>query len=209
MHEDYEYVKSLEKEVDELEYEKADFSNMYDLLLEEMEMDGYLRDVHQVYMDTKANRTQNDKKPKIANALGSNLPMFPSSSNFLLQISTTHPIHCWTLEHKAHDGQSQALFRTDRGHEILEQDTPLHISKKKAMEHPTYTSRTPEQMALSKDGTVLLLRLLERCFISFSFANHSGLSKKKLQPHAILQKTDQSKIISAPSHGKTGISHHK
>ncbi|GJS65251.1 hypothetical protein Tco_0679815 [Tanacetum coccineum] len=35
MHEDYEYVKSLEKEVDELESEKANFSNMYDLLLEE------------------------------------------------------------------------------------------------------------------------------------------------------------------------------
>ncbi|GJR94783.1 hypothetical protein Tco_0266957 [Tanacetum coccineum] len=35
MHEDYEYVKSLEKEVDELEFEKADFSNIYDLLLEE------------------------------------------------------------------------------------------------------------------------------------------------------------------------------
>ncbi|GJZ12641.1 hypothetical protein Tco_0547871 [Tanacetum coccineum] len=35
MLEDYEYVKSLEKEVDELEYEKADFSIIYDLLLEE------------------------------------------------------------------------------------------------------------------------------------------------------------------------------
>ncbi|GJU24853.1 hypothetical protein Tco_1163474 [Tanacetum coccineum] len=35
MHEDYEYVKSLAKEVDELESEKADFSNIYDLLLEE------------------------------------------------------------------------------------------------------------------------------------------------------------------------------
>ncbi|GJZ09475.1 hypothetical protein Tco_0543758 [Tanacetum coccineum] len=35
MHEDYEYVKSLEKEVDELESEKPDFSNIYDLLLEE------------------------------------------------------------------------------------------------------------------------------------------------------------------------------
>ncbi|GJT46883.1 hypothetical protein Tco_0955598 [Tanacetum coccineum] len=41
MHEDYEYVKSLEKEVDELESEKADFSNIYDLLLEE-----YLKDVN-------------------------------------------------------------------------------------------------------------------------------------------------------------------
>ncbi|GKD01747.1 hypothetical protein Tco_1172021 [Tanacetum coccineum] len=35
MHEDYEYVKSLEKEVGELESEKANFSNIYDLLLEE------------------------------------------------------------------------------------------------------------------------------------------------------------------------------
>ncbi|GJR89758.1 hypothetical protein Tco_0213769 [Tanacetum coccineum] len=35
MHDDLEYVKSLEKEVDELESKKADFSNIYDLLLEE------------------------------------------------------------------------------------------------------------------------------------------------------------------------------
>ncbi|GJZ26820.1 hypothetical protein Tco_0571073 [Tanacetum coccineum] len=35
MHEDFEYVESLEKELDELESEKADFSIMYDLLLEE------------------------------------------------------------------------------------------------------------------------------------------------------------------------------
>ncbi|GJV39428.1 hypothetical protein Tco_1417868 [Tanacetum coccineum] len=37
MHDDLEYVKSLEKEVDELESEKADFSNIYDLLLEELD----------------------------------------------------------------------------------------------------------------------------------------------------------------------------
>ncbi|GJR65833.1 hypothetical protein Tco_0011898 [Tanacetum coccineum] len=35
MHDDLEYVKSLEKKIDELESEKADFSNIYDLLLEE------------------------------------------------------------------------------------------------------------------------------------------------------------------------------
>ncbi|GJZ74813.1 hypothetical protein Tco_0639278 [Tanacetum coccineum] len=35
MHDDLEYVKSLEKEIDELESEKADFSNIYDLLLKE------------------------------------------------------------------------------------------------------------------------------------------------------------------------------
>ncbi|GJR10624.1 hypothetical protein Tco_0793276 [Tanacetum coccineum] len=36
MHEDYKYVKSLEKEVDEIESKKADFSNIYDLLLDEV-----------------------------------------------------------------------------------------------------------------------------------------------------------------------------
>ncbi|GJX36992.1 hypothetical protein Tco_0250295, partial [Tanacetum coccineum] len=35
MFEDLEYIQSLEKEVDELEYEKAEFSNEYDLLLQE------------------------------------------------------------------------------------------------------------------------------------------------------------------------------
>ncbi|GJR12494.1 retrovirus-related pol polyprotein from transposon TNT 1-94 [Tanacetum coccineum] len=35
MHEDLKYVESLEKEIDELESDKADFSNMYDLLLQE------------------------------------------------------------------------------------------------------------------------------------------------------------------------------
>ncbi|GJY53697.1 hypothetical protein Tco_0445361, partial [Tanacetum coccineum] len=35
MHEDFEYVESLKKEIDELESKKADFSNIYDLLLEE------------------------------------------------------------------------------------------------------------------------------------------------------------------------------
>ncbi|GJS05585.1 hypothetical protein Tco_0322093 [Tanacetum coccineum] len=33
--EDLEYVQSLEKEVDELEFKKAEFSNEYDLLLQE------------------------------------------------------------------------------------------------------------------------------------------------------------------------------
>ncbi|GJR72025.1 hypothetical protein Tco_0084390 [Tanacetum coccineum] len=35
MHDDLKYVESLEKEIDEPEYEKAEFSNMYDILLQE------------------------------------------------------------------------------------------------------------------------------------------------------------------------------
>nr|GEV25709.1 hypothetical protein [Tanacetum cinerariifolium] len=35
MHADLKYVESLEKEIDELEYDKAEFSNMYDTILQE------------------------------------------------------------------------------------------------------------------------------------------------------------------------------
>ncbi|GJT36172.1 hypothetical protein Tco_0926591 [Tanacetum coccineum] len=35
MHADLKYVESLEKEIDDLEFDKAEFSNMYDLLLQE------------------------------------------------------------------------------------------------------------------------------------------------------------------------------
>nr|GEW22333.1 retrovirus-related Pol polyprotein from transposon TNT 1-94 [Tanacetum cinerariifolium] len=35
MHADLKYVESLEKEIDELEYDKAEFSNMYDMVLQE------------------------------------------------------------------------------------------------------------------------------------------------------------------------------
>nr|GEZ91103.1 hypothetical protein [Tanacetum cinerariifolium] len=35
MHVGLKYVESLEKEIDELEYDKAEFSNMYDMILQE------------------------------------------------------------------------------------------------------------------------------------------------------------------------------
>ncbi|GJS18043.1 hypothetical protein Tco_0412515 [Tanacetum coccineum] len=52
MHDDLEYVKSLEKEVDELESEKADFSNIYDLLLEEqMKTTQFAKKMLQLYFE--------------------------------------------------------------------------------------------------------------------------------------------------------------
>ncbi|GJS16204.1 hypothetical protein Tco_0410676 [Tanacetum coccineum] len=43
MHADLKYVESLEKEIDELESDKAEFSNMYDMLLQEFkECDDWL-----------------------------------------------------------------------------------------------------------------------------------------------------------------------
>ncbi|GJY69314.1 retrovirus-related pol polyprotein from transposon TNT 1-94 [Tanacetum coccineum] len=63
------------------------------------------------------------------------------------------------------------------------------ISKKKALNIKLPLLEHLNRTALSKDGTVLLLRLLERCFQLLSFHYHFGL--KQLQPHAILR-TDQS-----------------
>ncbi|GJT67009.1 retrovirus-related pol polyprotein from transposon TNT 1-94 [Tanacetum coccineum] len=74
MHDDLEYVKSLEKEIDELESEKADFSNIYDLLLEEC----VSKDVTCSYLhslsDLRCNRitmlVSSIKSKKCANLLG-------------------------------------------------------------------------------------------------------------------------------------------
>ncbi|GKA12206.1 retrovirus-related pol polyprotein from transposon TNT 1-94, partial [Tanacetum coccineum] len=63
------------------------------------------------------------------------------------------------------------------------------VPKKKALNIKLPLLEHLNRTALSKDGTVLLLRLLERCFQLLSFHYHFGL--KQLQPHAIL-KTDQS-----------------
>nr|GEU60223.1 integrase, catalytic region, zinc finger, CCHC-type, peptidase aspartic, catalytic [Tanacetum cinerariifolium] len=41
MHADLEYVESLEKEIDELESDKAEFSNMYDMILQEFDSDHF------------------------------------------------------------------------------------------------------------------------------------------------------------------------
>ncbi|GKG38380.1 hypothetical protein Tco_0460092 [Tanacetum coccineum] len=63
------------------------------------------------------------------------------------------------------------------------------ISKKKALNIRLPLLKHLNRMALSKDGTVHSLRLLELCFQLLSFHYHFGL--KQLQPHAILR-TDQS-----------------
>ncbi|GJY79685.1 retrovirus-related pol polyprotein from transposon TNT 1-94, partial [Tanacetum coccineum] len=79
MHEDYEYVQSLEKEVDELESEKADFSNIYDLLLEEyVDVDNFKRcctsytfDVgYKVLRDFLLHRSSINNSARLSNKFG-------------------------------------------------------------------------------------------------------------------------------------------
>ncbi|GJX02005.1 hypothetical protein Tco_0185918 [Tanacetum coccineum] len=89
MHEDYEYVKSLEKEVDELESEKADFSNIYDLLLEECSNDM----VHNYYLE-KAKKSAQLQKDKEVNGKPSMIDpaRLPNTANGLVldQMTSDH-----------------------------------------------------------------------------------------------------------------------
>ncbi|GJY88749.1 hypothetical protein Tco_0503377 [Tanacetum coccineum] len=71
MHEDFEYVESLEKEIDELESEKADFLNIYDLLLEECKS---FNGQKQQRIDLNADALYNAKQE--------NLRVWPRSSMF-------------------------------------------------------------------------------------------------------------------------------
>ncbi|GKE01399.1 hypothetical protein Tco_1389382, partial [Tanacetum coccineum] len=64
MHVDLKYVESLEKEIDELEYDKSDFSNMYDLLLQECVsqdvMCSYLHSLSDLDAHTVSNEVYNE-----------------------------------------------------------------------------------------------------------------------------------------------------
>ncbi|GJZ24965.1 retrovirus-related pol polyprotein from transposon TNT 1-94 [Tanacetum coccineum] len=55
-----------------------------------------------------------------------------------------------------------AQARTDKGIEILNKTFHAYFAKE-GIKHQTSTTRTSEQTSLSKDGSVLFLRLLEQC----------------------------------------------
>ncbi|GKA06871.1 hypothetical protein Tco_0686095 [Tanacetum coccineum] len=61
MHADLKYVESLEKEIDELESDKADFSNMYDLLLQECFSQDVIQDCASL-TEKLSNQTENVSK---------------------------------------------------------------------------------------------------------------------------------------------------
>nr|GEY93100.1 hypothetical protein [Tanacetum cinerariifolium] len=129
-------------------------------------------------------------------------PMRAASINekrYILVIVDDYSRYTWTLF-------LLITVRTDRGTKFLNK-TLNAFFKEEGIEHQTSTARTPEQngiverqnrtlvkaartmlsasKALSKDRTVLWLRLLERCSQLHNFLYSFGL--KQLQPHAILK----------------------
>ncbi|GJT02313.1 hypothetical protein Tco_0823482 [Tanacetum coccineum] len=128
MHEDYEYVKSLEKEVDELESEKADFSNIYDLLLEEFkeyeclaqklskQIESVNKEVHNKLLKSFA---------KLENHLIS-LELALQKLNYTTSVSRPH-LKCYQVKDKVVPNNSQVKFKKK---EVEDHHRISSISKK-------------------------------------------------------------------------------
>nr|GFC11711.1 retrovirus-related Pol polyprotein from transposon TNT 1-94 [Tanacetum cinerariifolium] len=110
----------------------------------------------------------------------------PSSKG---RLNLLHMDLCGPMRVDSINGQKYILVIVNdysRGTEFLNK-TLNAFFKEEGIEHQTSTARTLNRTALSKDETVLWLRLLERCSQHYNSLYSSGL--KRLQPHAIL-KTD-------------------
>ncbi|GJR96210.1 retrovirus-related pol polyprotein from transposon TNT 1-94 [Tanacetum coccineum] len=111
MHDDLEYVKSLEKEIDELESEKADFSNIYDLLLEEFTQQNLPRNRNQAVQNTNvlkpgmfriASTTTQTRTPQLPHASRNTNPHMSKSSGVIHTTSVSRPqLKCYQVKDKS------------------------------------------------------------------------------------------------------------
>ncbi|GJR16198.1 retrovirus-related pol polyprotein from transposon TNT 1-94 [Tanacetum coccineum] len=104
MHADLKYVESLEDELDELESDKAEFSNMYDMLLQECVSKRGLVSIMQSSFDLDEITELQCLylyKVRECDCLAQKLSEQTEFIN-----CKTHPIPVELLDHKAHDGQS-------------------------------------------------------------------------------------------------------
>ncbi|GJW58214.1 retrovirus-related pol polyprotein from transposon TNT 1-94, partial [Tanacetum coccineum] len=114
-----------------------------------------------------------------------------NGKKYILVIVDDYSRYTWTLFLRSKDEIPEVLkdflmmiqrnlqalvihVRTDRGTEFLNK-TLNAFFKDEGIEHQTSTPRTLNIMALSKDETALLLRLLERCFQLLNFLYSFGL----------------------------------
>nr|GEY21438.1 retrovirus-related Pol polyprotein from transposon TNT 1-94 [Tanacetum cinerariifolium] len=142
MHADFKYVESLEKKIDELESDKAEFSNMYDIILQEFDSDHFAC-VTKMLNDVNA-RTKppnvvpiSTRKPKGH----ANKSVATSHKKKIASKSTTQkPKSYYRMLYE----KTMITVRTDRGTEFL--NKTLHaFFKEEGIEHQTSTARTPEQ----------------------------------------------------------------
>ncbi|GJZ16006.1 hypothetical protein Tco_0551683 [Tanacetum coccineum] len=191
MHEDFEYVKSLEKEIDELESEKADFSNMYDLLLEEYQTPELriLTNSFLFIVDLDAQSTMtaisaivvNFEEKFLDSALYTiTLPRNNFSKLQSVYMATAQPTQAWVMASRL----SQLNFR-------LHHLTPQKKDVVTGLPKLTYQGSTLTA-AWSKRRNVLLFEASRTMLSSlYAFINHFGL-KKQLSNAMLILRTDQS-----------------
>ncbi|GJV08504.1 phospholipase-like protein [Tanacetum coccineum] len=149
--ENLQYVQSLEKEIDELDYDKAEFSNIYDLLLQEcVSKDVINSNVNAVcvtcekcvfnsnhdacvskFIDDVDART---KKPKVV-PISTRKPKSQANKS----VATSH---------KKTVASDSTIQKSNSNFRMLTKDETPELEK--GIEHQTYTPRTPEQNSVVK-----------------------------------------------------------
>ncbi|GJX69799.1 hypothetical protein Tco_0305526 [Tanacetum coccineum] len=174
MHDDLEYVKSLEKEIDELESEKADFSNIYDLLLEEFTQQNLPRNRNQAVQNTNvlkpgmfriASTTTQTRTPQLPHASRNTNPHMSKSSGVIHTTSVSRPqLKCYQVKDKVVPNNSQVKFQKK---EVEDHHRISSISKKtKSVTacNDSSNSRTSNENAsivLNEETCVLILLFLK------------------------------------------------
>ncbi|GJY22927.1 retrovirus-related pol polyprotein from transposon TNT 1-94 [Tanacetum coccineum] len=120
MHEDFEYRESLEKEIDELESEKADFSNIYDILLEEFTLQNLPKNRKQVEIHSNvlkpgmhriATSTKQNREPQLPHASRNTNPHVSKSTGVTHPTSVSRPqLKSYQVKDKVVPNISQVKF---------------------------------------------------------------------------------------------------
>nr|GEW60994.1 hypothetical protein [Tanacetum cinerariifolium] len=219
MHANLKYVESLEKEIDELESDKAEFSNMYDMILQECVSNEVMCSYLLLFSDLDALAELQClylHKVKECDCLAQKLSKqteFVSKEvhTELLQRFAKAEKHLISFEIalqkcKEQDEIPEVLkefltmiqrniealvitVRTDRGTEFLNKTLNVFLFKEEEIEHQTSTTRTPKQNGVVKGHLCTLVEAARTMLSALKLPLFFWL--KQLRPHAIL-KTDPS-----------------
>nr|GEY24725.1 retrovirus-related Pol polyprotein from transposon TNT 1-94 [Tanacetum cinerariifolium] len=145
MHDDLKYVESLEKEIYELEYDKAEFLNMYDMILQECKPDPFSDSLERKYFSKtksfpKTNVSEGLSKIVTAQTLPQTARQAVSNTNVLKP--GLYRIDTGTTQTKA--PQSPQTFR----------NTNPRVSNSTGVNHKTNVSRPHHRSNQMKDKVV-------------------------------------------------------
>ncbi|GJR54627.1 retrovirus-related pol polyprotein from transposon TNT 1-94 [Tanacetum coccineum] len=161
MHDDLEYVKSLEKEIDELESEKADFSNIYDLLLEEFTQQNLPRNRNQAVQNTNvlkpgmfriASTTTQTRTPQLPHASRNTNPHMSKSSGVIHTTSVSRPQLKKHVFNSNHDACVSRYLKDVNARTKKPNVVPISASKPKRKANKSVA--TPHKKTVASDTTI-------------------------------------------------------